>query len=202
MCQFCTIISCIGTIISAYIAMKIFKMGTLSFLNKMFAFFFVYDAFQGCLQTYAILPLFYERYIYTVDGNFYLKCCILRATGYILAKNCFWFMSLWMLGTPNKGIFITGMTICRWQLCIRWMLFSSILFPRFAYVRYASGLLKEGTQLLHWLTIILITIGFFIWHGKAWVKGTYFENTVKFKMCTRDMDESVSRKGLKQVWLE
>ena len=61
-CQFVTLISCIGTILSAYIAMKMFKMGTLSFLNKMFAFYFVFDAFQGCLQNYAMLPLFYERY--------------------------------------------------------------------------------------------------------------------------------------------
>ena len=79
--------------------------------------------------------------------------------------------------------------------------FSFNLFPRFAYVRYAPGLLKEGVQLLHRLTIILIgtviTHGFFIWHVKAWWRGTYFESTVKFKMCTRDMDESVSRKGLK-----
>ena len=68
-CQFVTLISCIGTILSAYIAMKIFKMGTLSFLNKMFAFYFVFDAFQGCLQNYAMLPLFYERYRKTKDRN-------------------------------------------------------------------------------------------------------------------------------------
>ena len=61
-CQFVTLISCIGTILSAYIAMKMFRMGTLGFLNKMFAFYFVFDAFQGCLQNYAMLPLFYERY--------------------------------------------------------------------------------------------------------------------------------------------
>ena len=76
-----------------------------------------------------------------------------------------------------------------------------IIFARNAYVRFAPGLLKDGIQLLHWLTIIaistIITHGFFIWHVKAWWKGTYFESTVKFKMCTRDMDESVSRKGLK-----
>ena len=60
-CQFVTLISCVGTILSAYIAMKTFKMGTLGFLNKMFAFYFVFDAFQGCLQNYAMLPLFYER---------------------------------------------------------------------------------------------------------------------------------------------
>ena len=29
---------------------------------------------------------------------------------------------------------------------------------RFIYVRYASGLVKEGIKLLHWLTILLITI--------------------------------------------
>ena len=69
MCQFVTLISCIGTILSAYIAMKILKMGTLSFLNKMFAFYFVFDAFQGCLQNYAMLPLFYERYRKTKDRN-------------------------------------------------------------------------------------------------------------------------------------
>ena len=49
--------------------MKIFKMGSLSFLNKMFAFYFVFDAFQGCLQNYAMLPLFHERYRKTKDRN-------------------------------------------------------------------------------------------------------------------------------------
>ena len=68
-CQFVTLISCIGTLLSAYIAMKTFKMGSLSFLNKMFAFYFVFDAFQGCLQNYAMLPLFYERYRKTKDRN-------------------------------------------------------------------------------------------------------------------------------------
>ena len=85
------------------------------------------------------------------------------------------------------------------------VLFFNYFFSIFAYVRYASGLLKEGTQLLHWLTLILIgtiiTIGFFIWQVKAWVKGTYFKNLVKFKMCTRDMDESVPRKVLSRTSL-
>ena len=29
---------------------------------------------------------------------------------------------------------------------------------RFIYVRYASGLLKEGLSLLHWLTLTMMTI--------------------------------------------
>ena len=116
-------------------------------------------------------------------------------------------MSSWMLGTPNKGIFITVMMICRckannFALVSLWLInVTMIFFARNAYVRYAPGLLKDGIQLLHWLMIIFIstavTHGFFIWHVKAWWRGTYFESTVKFKMCTRDMDESVSRKGLK-----
>ena len=80
-CQFVTLISCIGTILSAYIAMKILKMGTLGFLNKMFAFYFVFDAFHGCLQNYAMFPLFYERYRKTKDGKpkpQFLKCPILK----------------------------------------------------------------------------------------------------------------------------
>ena len=58
---------------------------------------------------------------------------------------------------------------------------------RFIYVRYATGLIKEGVSLLHWITaVISITFmakrsGFHTWHTSG---ATYLKSTLKMKFCT------------------
>ena len=61
--------------------------------------------------------------------------------------------------------------------------------PRFIYVRYASGLLKEGLMLLHSFIFITITLfflnGFLSWVGRAWWQVTNYLDIVKGKFCNK-----------------
>ena len=60
---------------------------------------------------------------------------------------------------------------------------------RFIYVRYASGLLKEGLMLLHSSIFITITVlhlnGFLSWVGRAWWQETNYLDIVKGKFCNK-----------------
>ena len=60
---------------------------------------------------------------------------------------------------------------------------------RFIYVRYASGLLKEGLMLLHSLVFIYISLsfvnGFGSWVGRAWWQETNYLDIVKGKICNK-----------------
>ena len=64
-----------------------------------------------------------------------------------------------MSAFPNRGIFHTGIVFCRYTnkyesvLCA---VINSAVF-RFVYVRYATGLVNEGTKLLHLATSLFIT---------------------------------------------
>ena len=60
---------------------------------------------------------------------------------------------------------------------------------RFAYMRYANGLLKEGRKLLHWLTHILVgafIVNFLlIWPVKYIWRGENYQDSVKGKLCMK-----------------
>ena len=60
---------------------------------------------------------------------------------------------------------------------------------RFACMRYANGLLKEGRKLLHWLTHIFVR-GFIvnfllIWPVKYIWRGENYQDSVKGKLCMK-----------------
>ena len=63
-----------------------------------------------------------------------------------------------------KMLFLVAIQIVRWS----WHEYSFTatsnnhlcLLLRFVYVRYALGLVKDGTKLLHWIVIIYVRKGF------------------------------------------
>ena len=103
-----------------------------------------------------------------------------------------------MNGIPFKSLLMSGLMMCRSQWNrnristiskynknTRW---NNETF-RFFYVRYASGLIKEGLTLLHKLTLILVTTfiiwHFFMWQGRAWFYGSAFRESIKGKICMK-----------------
>ena len=75
-------------------------------------------------------------------------------------QNCKVFITVWMISFSSRVSFHFLMIFCRQRTyfgkCFP-ILFLKFLC-RFIYVRYASGLLKEGLSMLHWLTMILMTL--------------------------------------------
>ena len=62
-----------------------------------------------------------------------------------------------MFTFTTRGLYHTGMVFCR--RVIRQQSGPArvhCFFLRFVYVRHATGLVKEGTRLLHWLTVVFI----------------------------------------------
>ena len=59
---------------------------------------------------------------------------------------------------------------------------------RFIYIRYAPGLIKEGLQLLHWLTFIFISAFCFhihlIYPVRYISNGNNYQDSLKGKFCT------------------
>ena len=51
----------LGSILSAVIAVKLFRMETLTWINKMFLFYFCMDFVFGCLEAYFQFKLYRER---------------------------------------------------------------------------------------------------------------------------------------------
>ena len=69
--------------------------------------------------------------------------------------NCTAFITVWMISFSSRVSFHFFMIFCR-QVKHAFLFLKS--WSRFTYVCYASGLLKEGLSLLHWLTMILMTL--------------------------------------------
>ena len=73
-------------------------------------------------------------------------------------ENCTAFITVWMISFTSRVSFHFLMIFCRQMKDLgRCFVVLKSLF-RFIYVCYASGLLKEGVSLLHWLTMILMTL--------------------------------------------
>ena len=62
-----------------------------------------------------------------------------------------------MFTFTTRGLYHTGMVFCR-RVCWQQSEPARVhcFFLRFVYVRHATGLVKEGTRLLHWLTVVFI----------------------------------------------
>ena len=75
-------------------------------------------------------------------------------------RNCFYFITSWMFSLGRMKYQLT-LVFCRfiiWFLKILDYCHWSTCIFRYLYVRFASGLMKEGIKLLHLLTIIIIAI--------------------------------------------
>ena len=72
------------------------------------------------------------------------------------SQNCTAFLTVWMVSFSSRVSFHFFMIFCRQVVKHAFLFLKS--WSRFTYVCYASGLLKEGLSLLHWLTMILMTL--------------------------------------------
>ena len=129
-----------------------------------------------------------------------------------------------MFTFTTRGLYHTGMVFCR-RVC--WQQSGPVrvhcFFLRFVYVRHATGLVKEGTRLLHWLTVVFIaafsinlmlmwpvrckqhleyintisyplpTLSRYIW------RGNFYLDSVKGKLCARSSLAALSNTDQSQL---
>ena len=70
-----------------------------------------------------------------------LAICSEENDANVQLNNCVNFLTIWFFSLPQRAIYHVGLVFCR-----------------FIYIRLAYGLVKDGITLLHWLTLIFITV--------------------------------------------
>ena len=79
-------------------------------------------------------------------------------------NNCINFLTVWFFTSAQRGVYHVGLVFCR-----------------FIYVRLASGLVKDGAKMLHWVTIIIITVFILLqdlmWPVRCLLNGNNFQVT-------------------------
>ena len=105
-----------GPAAGVLIAYKLFKMESLTFLNKMFLFLFSVDSIFGFIQTFCLEKLQKEKWVSNVWKSWFHYVWSSMETDHFLQKqNCYNVISLWMLSTPGKAKYYLGMIFCRYK---------------------------------------------------------------------------------------
>ena len=111
--------------------------------------------------------------------------------------NCLNFLGTRWLWSCNRPIFQAILIFCRWYLC-NYKLFyilslcvdiadiSKLSLCRFLYVRYASGLVKDGISLLHQLAYLYFAVYCTNWSLLFFFHFlSNYENFLKIKFCAQ-----------------
>ena len=110
------ILSYSGSLFSAVIAFKLFKMEHLNFINLMFLVYFAMDSLIGPIETFLLVKLVKERYLED------LKQIIFKSNPFqisvledqeIQKKNCDNYFILWYFRLENCSKFLCGLMLCR-----------------------------------------------------------------------------------------
>ena len=104
----------LGSILSAVIAVKLFRMQNLTWINQMFLLYFIIDAFMGTLETFFSFKLYRERWLF---GDPLLKITTIppRLLGNEEKHihNCVMFLTIWSLWNPHRMLFQFAMLFSR-----------------------------------------------------------------------------------------
>ena len=133
----------------------------LTFLNTMYTMVFFIDIFIGYFGTYFLFKVGFSNF--SVDSTPFAS----------ILYDCKNFLTIWLANGSFKVIFHVGMMFCR-----------------FIYARYATGLVTEGMRLFHGLVFVFIGI-FSLQLLLIWpIQYTFFVkeyplNMIKGKICTQ-----------------
>ena len=107
----------LGSILSAVIAVKLFRMQNLTWINQMFLLYFIIDAFMGTLETFFSFKLYRDRWLF---GDPLLKITTIppRLVGNEEKHihNCVAFLTIWSLWNPHRMLFQFAMMFSRWGI--------------------------------------------------------------------------------------
>ena len=107
----------LGSLVSAFIAFKLFKIERLTFVNQMFLVYFALDSIWGSAETFLLFKLQRERFEAKINTKLKVLNIDILFSGNgndeIQMQNCAYFISIWMSSLPNRAIYHTGMVFCR-----------------------------------------------------------------------------------------
>ena len=139
-------------------------------------------------------------------------------------ENCFMFIGTRWMWSNIRHVFQSVIIFCRFHSCDATWYFDihniwsrhiiapspntvnwRTLLSRFIYVRYASGLVKEGGRLLHQVILLYLTCQIMIWYTRFFYDFLYLSNymdSIKFKFCEMQNISAKSEEDFKAFSLK
>ena len=142
-------------------------------------------------------------------------------------ENCFMFIGTRWMWSNIRHVFQSVIIFCRFHsrdathdisiftifgadtslrlLQILWIWELYYWLSRFIYVRYASGLVKEGGRLLHQVILLYLTCQIMIWYTRFFYDFLYLSNymdSIKFKFCEMQNISAKSEEDFKAFSLK